>query len=157
MKKIFFLSLAILCVSCASLPSHEKMKSETQNFQLPEKSDPKKALIYVVRPSFAGFAIRFNVFVDKKYESSEMGYNKGGQYIYFFVEPGNHTIYSKAENWAEQEISAKSGDVLFIKQNPQLGFIMARNSLNIIDETEGKFYIKESGLGTIIKSEISQK
>jgi len=136
---------------CASLPSPEVMKAETDSFQLPKLPDSGKAMVYVVRPSGPGGLIRFNVFVDDQEAASEMGYTRGSQYIYFHVAPGDHKIYSKAENWAEAQISAKAGEIVFIQQEPSMGIIMARNSITKIEELPGKYHVKKLEPGTIIK------
>ena len=146
------ITLAVL-TGCVSLPSPDVMKAETATFQLPKLPDAGKAIVYVVRPSGAGGPIRFNVFVDDQEDASEMGYTRGFQYIYFHVAPGDHKIYSKAENWAEAQISANSGDVIFIQQDPSVGIIMARNSISIIEDLPGKYHVKNLELGTIIKTD----
>lgn len=138
---------------CASLPSPEVMKAETASFQLPKLPDSGKAMVYVVRPEGVGGLIRFNVFVDDQEATSEMGYTRGSQYIYFHVTPGEHNIYSKAENWAEAQISAKAGEIIFIQQEPAMGIIMARNNISRIEETPGKYYVKKLDLGTIIRTD----
>jgi hypothetical protein len=146
------LVLAVL-TGCASLPSPEVMKTETATFQLPKQPDAGKALVYVVRPQGPGGLIRFNVFVDDQEAASEMGYTRGSQYIYFHVTPGDHKIYSKAENWAEAQISAKAGEIIFIQQDPSMGIVMARNSISRIEELQGKYFVKKLELGTIIKTD----
>ncbi|MBI5275905.1 MAG: DUF2846 domain-containing protein [Burkholderiales bacterium] len=128
------------------------MKAEIATFQLPKTPEPGKALVYVVRPSSLGTLIRFNVFVDDQEAASEMGYTRGSQYIYFHVTPGKHRILSKAENWAEAEITANAGDVIFIQQEPAMGVIMARNSISRVDDIQGKYFVKKLELGTIIKT-----
>ncbi len=138
---------------CASLPSPEVMKQETASYQLPKLPDPGKAIVYVVRPSALGGLIRFNVFVDDQEAESEMGYTRSSQYIYFSVTPGEHKIFSKAENWAETAVSAKAGDIIFIQQEPGIGVIMARNSLFKLEDYQGKYHVKTLNLGTIIKTE----
>ena len=105
-----------------------------------------------LRVAVLGGLIRFNVFVDDQEAASEMGYTRGSQYIYFHVTPGDHKIYSKAENWAEAQISAKAGDVIFIQQEPTMGIIMARNSISKIEELPGKYHVKKLELGTIVKT-----
>jgi len=145
-------TMAVL-TGCASLPSPEAMKAEAASFQLPKQPDPGKALVYVVRPSGQGGLIRFNVFVDNQEAASEMGYTRGSQYIYFHVAQGDHKIYSKAENWAEAQISAKAGEVIFIQQEPAMGIIMARNSISKIEEYQGKYHVKKLEPGTIIKTD----
>ncbi|WP_431265766.1 DUF2846 domain-containing protein [Roseateles chitinivorans] len=138
---------------CASLPSPEVMKAQTESFQLPKLPDTDKAIVYVVRPSSVGGLIRFNVFVDDQEAPSEMGYTRGSQYIYFQVKPGDHKVYSKAENWAETQISANAGDVIFIEQEASMGVIMARNSIAKIDALPGKYHVKTLTLGTVIKTD----
>jgi hypothetical protein len=138
---------------CASLPSPEVMKAETAQFQLPKLPEAGKAIVYVVRPQGAGALIRFNVFVDDQEAASEMGYTRGSQYIYFNVTPGEHKLFSKAENWAEMNVSAKAGDIIFIQQEPSMGIIMARNNIFKIEDYQGKYHVKTLTMGTIIKSD----
>jgi len=140
-------------VGCASLPSPDVMKKEAANYQLPKMPDAGKAMVYVVRPSGMGGLIRFNVFVDDQEAASEVGYTRASQYIYFQVTPGDHKIYSKAENWADAQISVKAGDVVFIQQEPSMGVIMARNTISKVEDYQGKYLVKTLALGTIIKAE----
>ncbi len=138
---------------CASLPSPDEMRAETATFQLPKLPEAGKAIVYVVRPTGMGRLIRFNVFVDDQEAASEVGYTRGNQYIYFNVSPGEHRIFSKAENWAETSLTAKAGDIFYIRQEPTMGIIMARNSIFKIEDYEGKYHVKLLELGTIIKAE----
>jgi hypothetical protein len=117
---------------------------------LPEEG---KAIVYVVRPTNLGGLVRFNVYVNDQEASSEMGYTRGSQYIYFNLLPGNHKIFSKAENWAEIPVSANAGDIIFIQQEPAVGFLMARNNLFKIEQIPGKYHVKTLTLGTIIKTD----
>jgi hypothetical protein len=129
------------------------MKSETVTYQLPKLPEQGKAVVYVVRPSSLGGLVRFNVFVDDQEATSEMGYTRSSQYIYFSLPPGDHKIYSKAENWAETLVSAKAGDIIFIQQDPSMGFIMARNNILKVEDYQGKYLVKTLAIGTILKSE----
>ena len=149
----FFLAVALAALAgCASVPTPEVMKTETASFQLPKLPSADRAMVYVVRPSGLGGLIRFNVFVDDKEPASEMGYTRSSQYIYFDVAPGNHTILSKAENWAEIPVVANAGDVIYIEQTPSMGIIMARNTIARIDELPGKYHVKKLKLGTILRT-----
>lgn len=150
----FAATLALLVMTgCASLPSPEAMKAEVASFQLPKLPETGKAMVYVVRPSGMGGLVRFNVFLNDQEANSEMGYTRASQYIYFSVPPGDHKIYSKAENWAETLVSVKAGDVIFIEQQLGMGIIMARNSLLKLEEVPGKYHVKKLTLGTIVKTE----
>lgn len=153
LKLVLLLFFALILQGCASLPSTEVMQSEAATFQLPKLPAPGKALVYVVRPSAIGALVRFNIFVDSKDDSSEVGYTRGGQYIYFGVTPGSHKIYSNAENWAEMTITAKPGEVIYLQQEPAFGIIMARNNIFKVEDHQGKYYVKTLSLGELIKPE----
>lgn len=136
---------------CASLPTPEAMRTEVAGYQLPKLPDAGKAMVYVVRPSGLGGLIRFNVHLGDQQDASEMGFTRGGQYIHFHVPPGTHTLYSKAENWAEIAITVAAGDVVFIEQEPAMGILMARNSLKMIDELPGRYHVKKLTPGTLLR------
>jgi uncharacterized protein DUF2846 len=150
----FLIAIALVALAgCASLPSPAVMKAETATYQLPKLPEPGKAIVYVVRPSGLGGLIRFNVFLDDQEASSEMGYTRSSQYIYFNLRPGEHKIYSKAENWAEMLVSVNANDIIFIQQEPTMGIIMARNNMFKFEDYQGKYHVKTLTIGTIIKTE----
>jgi hypothetical protein len=155
-KKSFTASLllaSLFVTGCASLPSSDEMKAATATYQLPKLPEPGKAIVYAVRPSPVGSLVRFNVFVDDQEAASEVGFTRGRQYIYFNLTPGNHKIFSKAENWAETLVTAQAGDIIFIQQEPAMGIIMARNSLFKIEDYQGKYHVKNLQVGTITKTD----
>lgn len=153
LRPLLIAGAALVLTACASLPSPEVMQAETVSYQLPKLPEPGKAMVYVVRPSSLGGMVRFNVFLDDQEAQSEMGYTRSSQYVYFSVTPGEHRIYSKAENWAEMNVSANAGDIIFIKQDPSMGVIMARNNLFKVDDVQGKYHVKTLALGTVLKQE----
>ena len=154
MKIIFlFSALALFMTGCASLPTPEKMKADTADFKLPFLPVSDKATVYVVRPSGIGSLVRFNVFVDNEEAESEMGYTRGVQYIYFNVTPGHHKIYSVAENTDEIKIDVKANDVIFLEQEPTMGFLFARNNIRWLKDFEGKYYVKTLQPGTMYKTD----
>jgi hypothetical protein len=152
-KLMLATAVVALFTGCANLPSPEQMKTEVAGFQLPKLPEAGKAIVYVVRPSPLGGLVRFNVFLNDQEAASEMGYTRGSQYIYFNVAPGNHKVFSKAENWAETLVSVKAGDIIFIQQDASMGVLMARNSLAQIEEVPGKYHVKTLTIGTIGKSD----
>jgi len=152
-KLLFILAISSLLVNCATLPTRDKMQEQIAGFELPVKPDKNKALIYVVRPSSVGALIAFNVFLDNTEDAAEMGFNRGSGYIYFYVKPGMHKLFSKAENTAEIEMNTAANVVYYIRQDVHMGLIMARNELVSIDEVEGKYHIKNTTVGNIIRTE----
>lgn len=155
MMKALFKTAAVFSVAllygCASAPSMEKMQAEVAHYSLPKPVVADKGLVYVVRPSNVGMMVRFNVFLDDKEADSEMGNNRGNQYIYFYVTPGQHVISSKAENWADMPITVKAGEVVYLKQEVEVGVMMARNSLKMLSDVEGRYLVKDAALGTVAK------
>lgn len=151
MKRLFVIVFCFLFLHGCSTITFEEMQSDVANYSLPKRIQDDKGIVYIVRPSNLGMAIRFNVFLDDKTPESEMGYTRGNQYIYFYVEPGNHVISSKAENWADISINIKAGEIIFILQEPNMGFIMAGNTITKLSDVEGKYYVKHAKLGTVIK------
>ena len=147
------IGMGILFTACSGLPKPAEMKSDIANYQLPQSPKDGEAMVYIVRPTSVGGFVRFNVFLDDKEAASEMGYNRGSQYIYFNVKPGDHQLLSKAENWAEINFTANSGDTIFIQQDAKMGLIMARNSLVKLEPYEGTYQVKHLSLGTIIKED----
>jgi hypothetical protein len=99
-----------------------------------------------------GGLVRFNVFLNDKEANSEMGFTRGNQFIYFSVPPGEHRVFSKAENWAEMAVNVKAGDIAFIEQQVGMGVIMARNTLLSLDPLTGTYHVKKTTVGTLLKA-----
>ena len=106
-----------------------------------------------MRPTELGTVVRFNVFLGDQEASSEMGFTRGGQYIYFNVPAGRQRLFSKAENTAEIEVDAKPGEVIYLQQEPAMGILFARNSIFRIEELPGKYHVKTLKPGTILKTD----
>jgi len=58
------------------------------------------------------------------------------------LSPGKHKIYSKAENWAETQVTAKAGDIIFIEEGPTMGIFKARNNILKLEDYVGKYHVK---------------
>lgn len=146
---IFFTLLG--CTSLSSnLPSQDEMKSSA-NYLLPKLPENGKAIVYVVRPSIDCKPYSFKLFIDNKDLKSEMGSTMGRQYIYFDIIPGEHKILSKVDkwdNWAEIKVSVKAGDIIFLQQEPHMGFITLSNKILILQDYEGKYNVKNLTRGT---------
>lgn len=151
MKNITLLLIVFLFVSCATV-SRDQMAQQAKTYNLPYQPEKEEGVVYVLRPSYLGAVIRFNVFFNDTAEKSEIGWTRGGQYVYFFAKPGEHIFYSSAENTASLKVKVEAGKATFIKQEPSMGFIMARNSLNELDETEAKYHLMNLTPGNIIQT-----
>jgi hypothetical protein len=154
-KSGILLFVFLVIWGCASLPRPDEMKAQVASYQLPRLPDEGKAIVYVVNPStFAKHASKsgymFEVYLDNKDSQSEVGATLGQQYIYFSITPGEHKIMSRAGDWAEINVSAKAGDIIFIQQDPYMGFTTLNIRLLNLQDYEGKYYVKTLPPGKII-------
>jgi hypothetical protein len=135
MKKIMFafyaLVFLILFGGCSAVQK-ATIEADAQAKTITVPAD--KALVYIVRPSPFGLAIRFNVNCDGSY----VGATGGQRFIYTYQNPGVHEFTSKSENTAKLSVDLAAGQIYYIEQIPQMGIIMARNKLNLLDEVTGK-------------------
>ncbi len=128
---LFGITLVFLLAGCSAVQK-ATTEADAQAKTLATPTD--KALVYIVRPSPFGLAIRFNVMCDGTY----IGATGGQRFIYSYQTPGKHELTSKSENTAKLEIELVAGEVYYVEQIPRLGLIMARNKLVLLDEASGK-------------------
>jgi hypothetical protein len=57
------------------------------------------------------------------------------------------------ENWAETQVTAKAGDIIFIKQEPTMGIITARNNTFKHEDYVGKYHVKTLTVGALMKTD----
>lgn len=144
-----FVAMALITGCAANAPSAANIQSELQGFELPQQPSENESMVYVVRPEMTGTLVRFNVFLNDQESESEVGHTRGSQHIYFPVEPGQHTVYSKAENWASIDVDVAPGEIVFIRQHAKMGLVMARNTLSLLEAMEGEYFVKETSPGTM--------
>jgi hypothetical protein len=118
--------IAIVMTACSSTSKVATTAEPIKTLTVPQG----KAVVYILRPAFMGFAINFKVFVD----GTQIGVTKGKTYIYTAVDPGKHTIMSQAENKEELAMVFEEGKTYFIEQIPTMGALKARNKLVKLDE-----------------------
>lgn len=136
----------------------EDMLKEIDGFELPGNKDkaPGTATVYITRPSGTGSYVRFDVFPENaRIDSLEAGYNNGNQHIWFSINPGKHRLLSVAENTAEIEKDFKADSTYFFNQDALPGFIMPRNALRETDSVEGKFNVKNTSEGTMLRNKLN--
>ena len=138
-KLLVIVALSFTMVGCASV----KMADTAQDTQA-KKFAPKAnvAGIYIYRNESMGGAVKMDVSVDGK----PMGQTAKKTYIYTEVQPGSHTVSSKAENTSEVTIDAVAGKLYYVWQEVKMGVMYARNKLSLVDEATGKAGVNECNL-----------
>jgi len=111
---------------------------------------PDKALVYVIRPDVCClFSVHFVVYDD----GNPVGVTLDKTYFFFYTDPGEHLITSRAENASELRLTVAAGETYYLKQSLRFGFFSPRNDLSIMDPEEAQ---KEIEKCKYIETEISE-
>lgn len=141
-KQITFtalLALTALSAGCASV----KMADDTQDAQAKSfQVAPDKANIYVYRNESMGAGVKMPVTLNGK----PVGETVAKSYLMLAVPAGQQTLVSSAENDSELKLTAEPGKNYFVWQEVKMGFIKARNNLQVVDEKTGRAGVTESKL-----------
>ncbi len=138
---------AVVCAVVCAVLVPVVADAEDEDFAVREKAVvrpevlPDKALIYIVRPTSAGTAIRMWAFAG----DTVLGVTKGDTYASAYVEPGEHLFWSRAENVSALTATVEAGRTYYLKQNVRMGGLKARVKLEAIDETEGQEMLAKCG------------
>ena len=95
---------------------------------------PDKASVYIVRPAKMGMAIRMWAFAD----DTALGLTKGDTYAHAYLEPGEYTFWSRAENVSAVKHTVEAGKIYYFKQQVKMGGLKARVSVEFLSDVEGQ-------------------
>lgn len=139
MLNVIIASVLLLLVGCASAPmASSDLDQKAKSFE--NSSD--KATLYIYRNENFGAAISMEVLVNNK----SIGQTAAKTYFKYDVTPGHYQIQSKAENTSILDLDVLAGKSYFVWQEVKMGFIYARNKLQLTDEIKGKAGVLESKL-----------
>jgi len=112
-----------------------KHNATTDKTQHPTPEAPAdKALIYVVRPTGMGGKVQTKLAVNGRW----VGINRGNNYFFFTLDPGEYALCSVAENKSVMSLKVEAGKTYYLQQKIAMGFMKARTKLVALDEAEGK-------------------
>ncbi len=124
-------------------PKDAKHSAHTDKSQHPMPAPPTdKAVVYVVRPTMMGNKVQTKLAVDQKW----VGVNRGDNYFFLLLEPGEHYFCSQAENQSVLALKVEAGKTYYLQQKIRMGFMKAGNKLVQLDEAEGKEGVAKSHL-----------
>ena len=131
--------------ACGPKEKEVKYTVDTDKGQHPTPAQPAdKSLIYVVRPSMMGNKIQTKLAVDGNW----VGVNRGNNYFYFTLDPGEHFFCSEAENHSLLTLKVEAGKTYYLQQHIQMGVMKARNKVETMTEDEGKAKLAGAHLAT---------
>jgi hypothetical protein len=112
-----------------------KFTADTDKTTHPTPEPPAdKGLVYILRPTMYGNKIQTKLAVDGRWA----GVNRGHNYFFMMLDPGDHYFCSKAENKSVLAVKVEAGKTYFVEQKIKEGFMKARNKLALLGEEEGK-------------------
>lgn len=141
----FLIAAVLAAIPAAALAADAQDDSKDEGYVSFTKDHPSgtveegKALLYVVRPTKMGFAIKSFFMID----DTIVGINKGSSYFFTSVEPGKHLFWSKSENVDALEMEVEAGKTYYIQQKVQMGGFRARTKLVVLDTFEGEAALAE--------------
>ena len=97
------------------------------------------ALVYWVRPSAYGGAIKSWAFVD----GEVVGVTKANGYFFADVPAGNHIFWSKAENVSMTELDIVAGHTYYFEHDIRMGDVKAQVKQTVLTEQQGKDALAE--------------
>jgi hypothetical protein len=120
-----------------------KYSANTDKKQHPVPEPPAdKALIFVIRPTMWGNKVQTKLAVDGQW----VGVNRGDNYFFLTLDPGEHYFCSDSENRSIITLNVEAGKTYYLQQKIKAGMWKARNKLAVLDETEGKKGLAECHL-----------
>ncbi len=145
MIRNLFLTLSGVAVLFASGCATVPMASATQDAALKTFAAPPadKAALYIYRNSFAGQALKKNVYVDGEF----LGESANKVYFHKEVAPGQHVISTESE-FSDNSLTldVKGGINYFIRQYIKIGVFVGGANLEVVSEAEGQKNVRESRL-----------
>ena len=93
-----------------------------------------KALVYVLRPTMMGNKVQTKLAVDGEWK----GVNRGNNYFYFELAPGQHYVCSRAENHHVLPLTVEAGKTYFLQQHISMGVMKARTSVEVMPEDKAR-------------------
>lgn len=126
-----FFGATLVLTACSTA----KIADPAEDQRLRTMTPPEDmALVYFVRPSSLGSAIKMGVTCD----GTLIGSTHGKRYIFATVKPGKREFVSTAENKDDLVLVLEAGKTYFIEQQVKMGIIAARNRLERLEEAEGQ-------------------
>jgi hypothetical protein len=131
--------------ACGAKEKEVTYSADTDKSQHPTPPQPAdKALIYVLRPAMMGNKVQTKLAVDGDWK----GVNRGNNYFYFTLDPGEHYFCSEAENHSLLTLKVEAGKTYYLQQHVEMGVLKARNKVESMTEEEGKAKLEKAHLST---------
>lgn len=113
----------------------------------PDRPKSGRALVFFYREKkFAGWGVGYNV----RDGETRIGGLPNGSYFVYDTTPGAHTFSAATETKAERSLKLEAGKTYYIRGEIEMGMMVGRPYLTIVDPLEGAAAIK--GLKRVVRS-----
>jgi hypothetical protein len=131
--------------ACGPKEQEVKFSADTDKKNHPTPAPSAgKAMVYVIRPTMMGNKVQTKLAVDGNWK----GVNRGNNYFFFELEPGEHYVCSRAENHSTLTLAVEAGKTYFLQQHVEMGFLKAGNRVELITEDKGREKLAKLNLAT---------
>jgi len=127
--------IPLLISGCASNDQYVHYPDQTKVVE-----DPGKGRIYLIRPKLAGVGISPDITND----GEAIGCTSPRGFLCWEREPGSTTISGKTDSTSVITVEVKAGEVTYIIQTIDFGWVTTENRLELATEQEGKAALKKS-------------
>lgn len=134
-------AVALVMTGCAVPMAAFDKDADAKSFTVA----PGKANLYVYRNEMLGGGIRMPVELNGK----PAGTTGPNTYLAYELDPGRHTLVSRAENESRLELELNAGKNYYVWQEVKIGFIIYRNKLQLMPEGLGKVGVMETKLADV--------
>lgn len=155
MKKILLMAslLAVTLLSgCATVPMADKAQDASlKEFQKPAEN---KAGLYIYRDTFAGQALKKNLYINGKL----IGETANKTFFYREVDAGKYVISTESEfSENDLELTVEPGKHYFVEQYIKLGVFVGGAGLKLVDTENGMKAVKKCSLAKETDKELYLK
>lgn len=121
--------------ACGPESQEVKYVADTDKSQHPTgTATADTALIYVIRTTMFGNKVQTKLAVDGEWK----GVNRGNNYFFFTLKPGEHYFCGRAENRTTLVLSVEAGKTYYLAQTIHMGAWKARTDLVVEDDANGE-------------------
>jgi hypothetical protein len=121
--------------ACGPKEKEVKYTADTDKSEHPTGTPAAdKALIYVIRSTMWGNKVQTKLAVDGEWK----GVNRGNNYFFFTLQPGEHYFCSKAENASLLVLTVEAGKTYYLSQTIHMGAWKARNNIVAMEDSDGQ-------------------
>ena len=139
----FVTGAAFFLAGCASNEQFVRLPDQSKRVE-----NQEMGRIYIVRPTSFGSAASMEVWDGEKH----IGNTGPGAFLCWERDPGAVRVIGKEENESAVTLNVQPNEVYFIFQHVRMGWLAARNRLDVVSEDEGRKIFEKCSPPKVVKA-----